>query len=495
MIECFEASPTTEHVLAADNALEWDFPGRAVRLSFSDFNDEKLRKNLSVFLERASMEGIHDLQAKAHKANVSVAEARDTSDPALISEMLMVLLEAIGEFAHVTKLKKRVRDDVNFDTGLLPWRRLPFWLILRVAAQRHLHLSLGGSGRACYKLLMGIFFSQLLQDSTNELVSLNKTDELKKNLRLDPSMIITLRTKLCRRMVKLEQEKANLTIHREYFERTFSRVAPKIRISIEVSNDRLEKLWSDFKRRTIRKVETLRQRASEESLQLSLSKSGSFLKERLKSHKSPTTSPKDGSLDLPKSLEKPVQEIQNFTSKIFQLAHMERKFGLDISSKGSTIEDAQDRFAKAVNGIRKVSLTVGETHDGDPILQSVKILTIFELWMGSDECSLMIWPLLGEYKPIFVPELLDTLQLPTLPDMKRLLVVQRYLANRHAKAQHDHIFSNLGSQDFAFRYVKQTKEIRKADEGDEGANGVNYSLVGRQPHCEDPGVGDQNGRI
>ncbi|KAF3060564.1 hypothetical protein CFAM422_011134 [Trichoderma lentiforme] len=464
VIECFEASPTTEHVLAADNALEWDFPGRAVRLSLSDFNDENLQKNLSIFLDRASMESIHGLQAKAHKANVSISESRDTSNPGLISEMLMVLLEAIGEFAHVTKLKKRVRDDVNFDTGLLPWRRLPFWLILRVAAQRYLHLSLGGSGRACYKLLMGIFFSQLLQDSTNELVSLNKTDELKKNLRLDPSMIITLRTKLCRRMVKLEQEKANLTTDREYFERTFSRVAPKIRISIEVSNDRVEKLWSDFKRRTIRKVETLRQRASEKSLQLSLTKSGSYLKERLKSHKSPTTSSKDGPLDLPKSLEKPVQEIQNFTSKIFQLAHMERKFELDISTKGSTIEGAQARFAKTVNGIRKVFLTVGETYDGDPILQSVKILTIFELWMGMDECSLMFWPLLGDYKPIFVPELLDALQLPTLPAMKRLLVVQRYLANRHAKAQHGHIFSNLGSQVFANRYVKQTKEMRELKE-------------------------------
>lgn len=459
MIECFEASPTTEHVLAADNALEWDFPGRAVRLSLSDFNDEKFQKNLSIFLERASMEAIHGLQAKANKANVSVAEARDTSDPALISEMLMILLEAIGEFAHVTKLKKRVRDDVNFVTGLLPWRRLPLWLILRVAAQRHLHLSLGRSGRACYKLLMGIFFSQLLHDSTNELVSLNKTDELKKKLRLDPNMIITLRTKLCRRMVKLEQEKANLTMHREYFERTFSRVAPKIRISIEISNDRVEKLWSDFKRRTIRKVETLRQRASEKSLQLSLTKSGNYLKECLKSHKSPTTSSEDGSLDLPKPLEKPVQEIQNFTSKIFQLAHMERKLELGISSKGSTIEDAQTRFAKIVNGIRKVFLTVGETYDGDPILRSVKILTIFELWMRMDECSLMIWPLLGDYKPIFVSELLDALQLPNLPDMKRLLTVQRYLANRHAKAQHDHIFSNLGSQDFALRYVKQTKEM------------------------------------
>lgn len=473
MIECFEASPTTEHVLAADNALEWDFPGRAVRLSLSDFNDEKLQKNLSIFLERASMEAIHGLQAKANKANMSVAEARDTSDPALISEMLMVLLEAIGEFAHVTKLKKRVRDDVNFVTGLLPWRRLPLWLILRVAAQRHLHLSLGRSGRACYKLLMGIFFSQLLHDSTNELVSLNKADELKKNLRLDPSMIITLRTKLCRRMVKLEQEKANITMHREYFERTFGRVAPKIRISIEISNDRVEKLWSDFKRRTIRKVETLRQRASEKSLQLSLTKSGSYLKERLESHKSPATSSKDGSLDLPKSLEEPVQEIQNFTSKIFQLAHMERKFELGISSKGSTIEGAQAHFAKIVNGIRKVLLTVGETYDDDPILQSVKILTIFELWMRMDECSLMIWPLLGDYKPIFVPELLDALQLPTLPDMKRLLVVQRYLANRHAKAQHDHIFSNLGSQDFAFRYVKQTKEMRELMESIIAASDAN----------------------
>lgn len=462
MIECFEASPTTEHVLAADNALEWDFPGRAVRLSLIDFEDEKLQKNLSAFLERASMEAIHGLQAKANKANVLVAETRDTSDPALISEMLMVLLEAMGEFAHVKKLKKRVRDDVNFATGLLPWRRLPFWLILRVAAQRHLHLLLGRSGRACYKLLMGIFFSQLLQDSTNELVSLNKTDELNKHLRLDPSMIITLRTKLCRRMVKLEQEKANLKMmHSDYFERLFSRVAPKIRISIELSNNRVEKLWSDFKRKTLRKVESLHQRASEKSLQLSLELSGSYLEERLKSHKSPTTSSKDGSMDLPNPLEKPVQEIQNFTSKIFQLARMEQKLELGIPSKGSNFEGTQARWATIVNHLRKAFLTFGETYDGDPILQSVKILTIFELWMGMDECSLIIWPLLGDYKPVFVPELLDVLQLPTLPDMKRLLAVQRYLANRHTKARHDHIFSALGSYNFALRYVKQTKQMRE----------------------------------
>ncbi|KKP05492.1 hypothetical protein THAR02_02384 [Trichoderma harzianum] len=449
VVESFETSPTTESVLAADNALEWDFPGRAVRLSLGEFNDEKLQKNLSVFLERASMEAIHDLKAKANKANVSVAEIRDTSDPALIAEMLMSILEAIGEFAHVPKLRKRVRDDVNFVTGSLPWRRLPFWLVLRVAAQRHLDLSLGEPGRACYKLLMAVFFSELLHNATNGLISLNAQNGSDKNSELDPSLIMTLRTKLCRRMVKLEQERYNFMQHRENFERFFNDLAPKIRVSIEFSNDRVEKLWNDFKRKSIRRIEKLPPRASDKSLQLSLEKSGSYLEQVLKSHKLRPTSSKDGSVQLPDPLDAPVQEVRAFTKKIFSLAEMEHKFELGNLLNRPNTGDAENICLMLAKDIYMVIHRIGKMYDSDPALQSIKILTIFELWMRMDTCALISCPLLGEYRPVFVPSLLDALQLPSLSDMKRLLVVQTYLANRHAKAQRDHIFSALQKDSFS----------------------------------------------
>ncbi|KAL6794454.1 hypothetical protein J3E68DRAFT_450980 [Trichoderma sp. SZMC 28012] len=461
VVESFETSPTTESVLAADNALEWDFPGRAVRLSLGEFNDEKLQKNLSVFLERASMEAIHDLKAKTNKANVSVAEIRDTSDPALIAEMLMSILEAIGEFAHVPKLRKRVRDDVNFVTGSLPWRRLPFWLVLRVAAQRHLDLSLGEPGRACYKLLMAVFFSELLHDATNGLISLNAQNDSDTKLELDPSLIMTLRTKLCRRMVKLEQERYNFVQHRENFESFFNHIAPKIRVSIEFSNDRVEKLWNDFKRKSIRRIEKLPPRASDKSLQLSLEKSGSYLEQLLKSHKLRPTSSKDGSVQLPDPLDAPVQEVRAFTKKLFSLAEMEHKFELGNLLNRPNTGDAEKICLMLAKDIDMVMHRIGKMYDGDPALQSIKILTIFDLWMRMDTCALISCPLLGEYRPVFVPSLLDALQLPSLSDMKRLLVVQTYLANRHAKAQRDHIFSALQKDSFSVEYVKQSQRMKE----------------------------------
>ncbi|KAL6701246.1 hypothetical protein J3F84DRAFT_391848 [Trichoderma pleuroticola] len=460
VIEGFETSPTTEHVLAADNALEWDFPGRAVRLSLSEFNDESLQKAVCTFLERTSMEAIQDLQAQTMKANVLVTEVRDTSDPAMITEMLMGILEAIGEFAHVPKLRKRVRDDVNFVTGSLPWRRLPFWLVLRVAAQRHLHLSLSESGRACYKLLMAVFFSELLHDATNDLVSLEKTNDLDGNLELDPGLVLTLRTKLCRRMAKLEQERASLVIHRESFESLFGCVAPNIRTSIEFSNSRVENLWNDFKWKTERKVPRLPQKASDRSLQLSLLKSGSYLDRLLESRRSPIPVSTDGPLQLPNPMDTPVQEVHAFTEKIFLLTEMEQKFALGNLPNRLTTENAKTYCCTFANNIHETLRRLGEMYDGNPLLQSIKLLTIFELWMRMDECALVSCPFLGDYQPVFPPELLDALQLPSLSDMRRLLVVQTYLADRHAKARHGNIFSALDKNSFAVQYAKQSEQMK-----------------------------------
>ncbi|MAD87212.1 MAG: hypothetical protein CL912_29995 [Deltaproteobacteria bacterium] len=59
------------------------------------------------------MESLKRFEARSAKANMSVIEARDTTDPALVTQMLMPLLEAVGSPVNVPRLRKRVRDDVN----------------------------------------------------------------------------------------------------------------------------------------------------------------------------------------------------------------------------------------------------------------------------------------------------------------------------------------------------------------------------------------------
>ena len=86
------------------------------------------------------MECLSRLAAHARKAGIEIREARDTTDPAMITQLLM-LLESLGEKVQVEKFQKRVRDDANIEvesgTGsTLPFRRHIFWLVLPVAVQR-----------------------------------------------------------------------------------------------------------------------------------------------------------------------------------------------------------------------------------------------------------------------------------------------------------------------------------------------------------------------
>lgn len=170
VFEIFEASPSSKDILAADNTLQWDFPGRAVQIPHATFSEPLFLEQLALFIEQASTEQLVRFMANGWKARASVPETRDSADPAIISQMLMPMLEAIGSSVDVPRLRKRVRDDVNIFKAQLPWRRLPLWLVLRVAVQRHLCLMLGShSGRACYKFLTCVLLAQLLVDSAGQL--------------------------------------------------------------------------------------------------------------------------------------------------------------------------------------------------------------------------------------------------------------------------------------------------------------------------------------
>lgn len=65
-------------------------------MTLERFQRESFQESLASFLQQASTESIKQFAAQTRKAGVTVAKIRDTVDPALITQMLMILLEALG---------------------------------------------------------------------------------------------------------------------------------------------------------------------------------------------------------------------------------------------------------------------------------------------------------------------------------------------------------------------------------------------------------------
>jgi hypothetical protein len=108
LFEAFKASPLSEDVLASKNALWWDFSGSAVAIPMSEYEKTSFQDKLATFLERASTKSIKRFAAHINKAGSFAFESRDTIDPALITQMLIILLKVNSSRVFPLLLQKRV---------------------------------------------------------------------------------------------------------------------------------------------------------------------------------------------------------------------------------------------------------------------------------------------------------------------------------------------------------------------------------------------------
>lgn len=423
LFEAFEVSAPAKLTLAAGNAMRRDFPGRCAQLSAANFADPSFQEHLAEFLEQASMESLHSLRAQAHKAGASVTETRDTTDPALVTHMLMPLLEAMGSPVRVPVLQKRVRDDVNLKNADVPWRRLPFWLVLRVGALRHLYRALGDhQGRACYKFLVCMVLAQLLEDCTGQL---------------SPEETLLLRAKLCRRMAKLEMDRTKTGCPEDTraYDDLFGSTRAFIDDKAQKATDQVERAWKNFRQASVSHNPKLPLRAPSEALQLSLPHSGEYL-DRLLARRAPAQATAELQ-QLPCPLDMGIQQFQEFTGRVVDLATAELRAERESTDPGTAPSQSSSSESSCLvraEEIRSVIAKMDPASQWDPEQNSALALTIFGLWMRMDADAVAACPLLGEYRPIFHPGLLDVLQLPTLSSMRRLHKVQTYLEKRQQLA-------------------------------------------------------------
>jgi hypothetical protein len=102
----------------------------------------------------------------------------------------MGLLRGLGQTVHVSRVQKRIADEVFQHEGQKMWRRHPLWLVIRVFLQTTV------ASRDAYKTFMVFFHAHLLSALFQQ--------EFKIDLaRFNDDLIFVMRAKLARRIYKI----------------------------------------------------------------------------------------------------------------------------------------------------------------------------------------------------------------------------------------------------------------------------------------------------
>ncbi|OJD29536.1 uncharacterized protein BKCO1_7800036 [Diplodia corticola] len=446
--EAFEASPHSRDVLAAEGALQWRFPGAAAAISLDIFTNPSFQESLAGFLEQCSSESFPEFASHTHKAGVELVETREPANPALISQLLMTILEALGRKTKPTLLHKRIRDDVLWGPGSgLPWRRAPYWLVLRVGLVRHLDEKLGPeAGHACYKLILCVMFAQLLCKST-DVVSIE--------------LLHNLKAKLARRIAKLQNARRSYEPRAAgIYDRTLPRLEPLFHEAFQSATECINRTWRVTRAAALRRIHRLPLRADPDSLRLTLPNSGPILKSILANRPSsnkargPSASPGwYGGSSTTKAIVTCYSQLKHIEQEVENGAFATRADGMASREACVSISNAIGRYLSQA----------GSAYDGLPELQSIKILTVMDMWMVLDKRATGSIRLLLDYGPVVSSRALDVLQLPERHAMYRLRAIQDYLQARERQASSNArtIFDNPHTGSFAVRYYNECDQTGK----------------------------------
>ncbi|KAM0151402.1 hypothetical protein ACHAQE_008537 [Botrytis cinerea] len=408
----FELSPRNNDVMANAGRLRRFFPGPAIAIHQDRIHEESFQEALSQCIEELSRKTPNIVQAKTSKAHVSDIEIRDTVDPSLITSMLAESLHAIGRRIDVHRIQKRTRDVVQWKNCLHPWRRSPLWLFIRVCLQTGLmKRDCNDSSHHHYKTFMIFFMCQILERALE--------------FSMAREMLFIMSMKIQRRLVKLEssisrglqrQIQAVLSKVSSYLKNNVPMLSYQIYPDIAALN-----LIDD----TVLSMNCLRPYLDSLSMRNQSKLKHAFAEPRCYSRivQSNTQLPCMNTVS---------SSFKNREVTRLHLADVELWVRDHLASWLGThqmVESSCIALAKLMSTYQEVS---DKAYQGIPEDQSIRILTLMELWVALDTCTTLQEPLVKDYKCRFTSDLFAPLLLPTKPEMLRLASIEQYITDRNA---------------------------------------------------------------
>lgn len=436
VFECFEASPSASAVMECKGSLVRTFPAQARAIRVSIFDDPRFRNELAATLSKLDMEVIDEMMPQSRKAGSTMAETRDTAHPGLVSDMLMAILASVGQSVQAQQLSKRTRDDVLWSDTLLPWRRSPLWLAIRVTIQMTLYRTLRQEGHNQYKNFMIYLMSGV------------GSVALLENKPVDTCHVIL--AKIARRVHKLGGHTLSFVQQKAF------NICQRVRAQQSKNWEEIQQLDAD--RRT-----TVEDHHFTDDTALSLLASRPYLDAALAHHQN--TAPFATSFTpncrtwLAWDRGLPKLDTSSVTKEevVFVLAEFESWVAVSLPAWVAKFDSSSPAHedCKALANLGECYWSTSEaSYNGAPEQLSIMLLTIAELWYAIDRVAILLFPLLKQYSPVVPPDMFYPLLLPKRHHLQRLHNVEQHIKSRHANANQRNlsIFSDPGSTSFAVKY-------------------------------------------
>ena len=412
------------------------------------FDDPKFQTELASRLSQLDVEQVEAMMPISRKAGFYTGEIRDTADPSLVTEMLMAILASLGKPVEIRRIQKRIRDDVLWNDCLLPWRRSPLWLTIRIAIQTTLTYMLPMSQALPeYKRLMLFVLTEIASRASAA------------NIPHDIRHVII--AKIARRALKLGPG-------------FLGSVRDRALETCQVMKEDHELVWQSIVKADADRPVTIDKRPFEHDTSLSLHHSKPYLDFVLGlNYDAPELQPPfDPQCDswLHWSLELPVLKAHPLREEnIYALAEFESWVSDSLSvwkqqrlaSSGSNNSHGQECRALAALAKQYLDLSL-PIYDHVPEQKSMMILVILELWHALDALTVRSLPLLRHFSPTIPSDLFNPLLLSKRSCMQRLQNIELYIAARQSRAKLDYpsVFSDPRSKTFAVQYYATSPRLQ-----------------------------------
>ncbi|KAG2133788.1 uncharacterized protein EDB93DRAFT_1232709 [Suillus bovinus] len=438
VFESFEVSPDPTAVMGAKGKLICFYPGPAIAVPDMNIDNTTFPAELANFLVHMDQD-VLDAAATRTKAKSTVLEERDTTHPRYITELLTGILRGLGSIADVPRIRKRIADDVLWDSAKLPWRRSSLWLVIRVAMQTTVERS--ALGRTTYKSFMLFFMTRLTS--------------LALDYDLSNDILHFMSAKIARRLFKHGSSASPaLSQMVTVVTRDVRGVLEKRWGSVQ-NTQRASPLWAPETLHVLRDTH------------LSLNTSRQYISKALQNqHSSPETisfNPSHhtrGTIDHFLDAEGSFLVAAYAAEPYLALADFETAIGSGIDNWVARVplQSAESACVSIEACASTYSSRALKDYKGNPENLSIMLLTLFELWVAMDKIVVREIPLLAEYSPEIPLTLWECLLIRKASALDRLKKLHAYLKARHHQASG--CLSAFSFTSFAARYFYHSSELQ-----------------------------------
>jgi len=424
--------------------LQCAFPGPVTGIREATMNDPIFLEELTKFLSYMRDTSVDDAQAKSNKAGSLLTEIRDVANSKYITAMLTAVLAGQGcQTIPSQAIRKHVRDEVNWHRTLCCWRRLPYWLVLRVCLQTSLK-------HQTYKNIMLHLLANVL--------------DLGLRANMESDILLTMSKKISRRAYKLGDMLNKLE---------FTKYCKPILRKCEMM---LANRWKNAKSSSSLIVPAMNSVSLKCDTTLSLSSCNHYLTARSQAFHQPETQSVMSYSPADNKRGKQPEALLNLSS--YQ-NHMESELATIIVDFENWVRDDAMAWSDRINKAETIK-TLSEciplyfqicTREDNikqrPYCSSAMCLTILEMWILIDKATCAMYPLLREYSTEVPVDILKPILTLCRRDLARIHAVEKYLEARYksiTRPELPSVFSGRAAKNaFSTRYYESSQELQQLE--------------------------------